>query len=181
MVSGQLFQKGNYHRVRGGNSDAFLDFWPKLKEKKCSILLQPGPTFRQAWCADIVINRCDKKTSWNLIPWAVFQYNFVLKLTRHNSKVTTPGYWGLGITFFALVKKEKFTSDELEQDSYSALTHKLPSRLSYAALAPHSIAEIRVKKWQKIGTFDFAAHRHKNWTMINPNCLFFFFFSFFRS
>lgn len=103
-----------------------------------------------------------------------------MKWTLHNSRVTNPTYWRSGITFFSLMKKEKITSDELEQGSYSELPHKFVSRESYAVLTSYNIPEMRAKKQQKVGISYFTAHRHKNCTMINPNYLYFF-FSYFLS
>lgn len=45
--------------------------------------------------------------------------------------------------FFSLVKKEKFTSDELEQDGYAELPHQLLSRILYAVLVSYNIPEMR--------------------------------------
>lgn len=135
----------------------------------CSLSLL---TLKHRYCK--FLNHCSKKTSWNFILWVAFQYNLVMKWTLHNSKVTNPTYWRSGITFFSLMKKEKFTSDELEQGSYSELPHKFVSRESYAVLTSYNIPEMRDKKQQKIGISYFTAHSHKNWTMINLNYLYFF-------
>lgn len=85
---------------------------------------------------------------------------------------------GQASLLFPLMKKENFTSDELEQGSYSELPHKFLSRKSYSVLASYNIPEMRAKKQQKIGTSYFTAHRHKNWNMINPNYLYFSFSDF---
>ena len=42
-------------RVLGANSDAFTDFWPKLKARKYSVLPQAGTTFKQAQHTDSII------------------------------------------------------------------------------------------------------------------------------